>query len=127
MELNITNILKQGDALKYLSGSAYELGDNAGTVTWGNCLASELLTLTNEQVEKLRDYFACFGAWTEEELSKFSHKEITALTLQDIASQCREFLEEYESEEEYRRAAEVGTARGMIYSHEGEYYIYLES
>ncbi len=65
MELDITKMVTEDfDQMPCLSGSAFELGDNAGFLTWKNSRAyaqeNPLLPSTLEAIQYAKDYFKDF-------------------------------------------------------------------
>ena len=106
-ELNVTALINRfadnGDIDPMdLSGSVMEHGQDAGKITWNNCLElatdsantdSDLNLLEIEIVknaQSVRDHFAEYGAWSEDEINSWSDQELIAITLQEIASAYRE-------------------------------------
>ena len=106
-ELNVTALINRfsdnGDLDPMdLSGSVMEHGRNAGRITWGNCLElatdsanidSDLNLLEIEIIkhaQSIRDHFAEYGAWSEDEINSWSDTELVAITLQEIAASYRE-------------------------------------
>lgn len=130
MEINITHMVNDADEMPMLSGSAFELGDNAGTLTWNNsqdyAKAHPLLS-TPEQIQEAREYFREFGAWSKEEIEAWSEAEVQALIVQDIASSIRE-MEAYDTWEHYQDASEKGQAAGRIdKDDDNQFYFYMGS
>jgi hypothetical protein len=106
-ELNVTALINRfsddGDLDPMdLSGSRMEHGQNAGQITWNNCLElatdsanidSDLNLLEIEIIkhsQDVRDHFAEYGAWSTEEINEWSDTELVAITLQEIAASYRE-------------------------------------
>lgn len=127
MEIEITKMVEDSNTMPTLSGSAMELGDNAGAITWNNCLsyAKEHPILKIEQIQNAKNYFKSFGAWSKEEIEKWSELEVQALTIQFIAGNIRE-LEKFETFEDYLKASNDGQVSGDIFKHENKYYSYLD-
>lgn len=94
MEIEITEFVKEWDgAWMDFSASVAEIGHNAGQYTWRAAMeaAEDLPILTTEdQLDAAREYFAEFGAWTEEEIGDMSDQELNALLIQFIAGKFRE-------------------------------------
>lgn len=117
MELNITKMMTEDfDEMALLSGSAFELGDDACRVTWKNSLAyaAKNPLLSPEQIEEARNYFRSYGAWEKEEIDNWTPETIQGLATQEIASRIREF-ERYDSFEDYEKDSESGRISGGIY------------
>jgi hypothetical protein len=93
MELEITH-LAESYAPEF-SGSAAELGDNAGQITWANNIESVNLVRrplldTDEKKEAFRDFVKDSGGWTREEIDEWSDTELNALCHQWIMGDVRE-------------------------------------
>jgi hypothetical protein len=92
MEINITKLVKANNPQLY-SASIAEIGNNAGPLTWNRALSDgmDLVGITDpDQLEELREYFAAFGAWDEDEINTWTIQKMNALLLQDIAGTIRE-------------------------------------
>lgn len=86
------------------SASIMELGEDAAKITWENALDCEIDFIDSEEKEKeARDYIREFGAWSEEEITSWSRKELNALIIQFISGDLREYLysEETMDDEEF--------------------------
>ncbi len=123
MELDITEYLQTAEHHD-ISASRAEKGENAGAITWGNAKAEAsvrpLLT-SDDMVQKAREFFEGFGAWSSEELAAMSADEINALTMQYISGDINE-AEDLCSDADgaidwaaYRKLSEAGTVRGNMY------------
>ncbi len=89
-ELDISSFIRDLDAPTY-SASRFELGDNAGAITWGNAKVDALALFGGALDRDAFDaFFAKFGAWSDEELAAQSDEECAALMLQFIAGDARE-------------------------------------
>jgi hypothetical protein len=122
MEINITHMVKDSDHMPLLSGSQFELGDQAAEITWDNCCqyAYEFpLLLTPEDVEAGRDYFRSYGVWEKRDIDDWDPATIQALVVQEVAKRIRE-LENYDSKEEYL------ADENMLYRDDcGQWFFYL--
>lgn len=119
-EFNVSRLVDSEDCGQ-LSGSAAELGENAGRITWQNCLdlSSDIVLVTEENAAELRDYFAGYGAWDREEIAAWTLQELNALCIQEAASNIREFEDYCESDWQlYYSKAESGSISGQLYHDE---------
>ena len=88
-EIDVTFLLTE-DCGQF-SGSIYELGENAGAITWRNCIASSnSFSATAEEIQALKDYFREFGAWDDDERAAWTDDETKALVIQMAAGDLRE-------------------------------------
>jgi hypothetical protein len=128
MELNITHMVESADDMPTLSGSQAELGRDAGKITWNNSKAyaeANPILPDDDARDVARQWLQGFGAWSEAEIAAWSNQELDALVIQFIAGDIRE-MEAFESEAEYQKAAEDGTAGGRIYKGDsGQWFFYL--
>ena len=119
-EINITKIVIEAKHGIY-SGSAFELGDNAGRFTWNNCLRdfNIWLELTDSEILEARDHFAEYGAWDRKEIDAWSRDEVSALVFQEINACIRELEEFIDDCGEYDlpaifEALELGRISGRV-------------
>lgn len=101
----------------YLSGSCAEHGDNAGQITWRNCLAlaERLPLVTDANRDDIRDHFAEYGAWDREEIAAWTDTELSAMVWQEAAACMREFEEYCRGDlAEYERQCELGSISGRL-------------
>lgn len=128
MELNITHMINDADEMPMLSGSAAELGDNAGKITWNNSKAyaeKYPLLKTAEELKEAKDYFKSYGAWDNEEIAAWSDLDIQTLIIQEIAANIRE-MECFDTIEEYAEAVKEGEISGSLYQGDNEqWYAYI--
>lgn len=111
-----------------LSASRSELGDDAGKITWRNCLAlAERLPLINDQNrDDARDHFKDYGAWDQEEIDAWTDTELSAMIWQEAAASMREFEDYCESDfAKYETECERGSISGRLSLGEGTATIYL--
>jgi hypothetical protein len=99
-----------------LFGSVFELGKDAGRITWNNCMKAALdhPLVKDDEVDEIRDYFRGYGAWDNAEIDAWTRQELDALVTQEAAAAFREY-EMFDSYEEYMEAAEQGTVATQIY------------
>lgn len=101
-----------------LSGSAFELGDDAGKITWRNCLAlaAEHPLVTDENRQDIRDHFAGYGAWEREEIETWNDAALSAMVWQEGAAGVRE-LDEHNVEDGrvHAEANEDGSRKLYLY------------
>lgn len=89
LEIDVTFLLDE--ECGQLSGSISELGENAGPMTWKNCLAlADKISATAEEIQAIKDYFGEFGAWNKEERAAWTDDETKALVIQMAAGDLRE-------------------------------------
>lgn len=133
MEININRLVTDLDPCE-LSGSIAERGANAGPETWRNSVdaAKRQRLLKPEQRQAARDFFAGFGAWSDEEIAAWSNTELDALVLQYAAGDLREAQGVAPGDgvgdvdwTEAERLAEANTLAGNLFVHEGELWIYI--
>jgi hypothetical protein len=132
MELDISTFFTEAAPMDYAASRA-EIGQDAGPTTWRHaCEDSEEYPLlqTDEQRERFRRYVKGFGAWSEEEIARWSDTELNALCIQMIAGDMREAnLSPDASDDdwrEYQRRAERGNISGRISrSEDGKVYYYV--
>jgi hypothetical protein len=114
-DIDVTPILDEDCGL--LSASRAELGENAGQITWRNCiaLAERLPLVTDENRDDIRDHFADYGAWEREEIDARTDTELSAMVWQEAAACVREF-EDYcgADRKVYQRKCEEGTCSGRL-------------
>lgn len=111
-----------------LSGSVAELGSNAAQFTWNNALEYSkkypLLKNTSEVLEA-KAYFRSFGAWSDEEVSRWGYQDVNALLVQEVASDVKEALEIFDSLEEIEEYEDSGDYYLSLFWHENELWIQL--
>lgn len=125
-EINVSEIWNQDCAL--LSASQAELGENAGQITWRNCvaLAEQLPLVTDENRDDIREHFAAYGAWDRDEINAWSDTELSAMVWQEAAASMREFEEYCDGDfERYERECERGTVSGRLSLGPNTAFIYL--
>jgi hypothetical protein len=119
MEFNVSFLVDQHCGL--LSGSIAELGQDAGRITWNNCLELAIAhpLATDDNREELESYFRDYGAWTAEEIAAWSLQELSALCIQEAASNFRQFEDYCGSDwDKYREECENGSISGQIWPDE---------
>lgn len=122
MEYDITEFFNEEEPSNF-SSSAFELGDNAGIITWNNAndAAEEYAYLldTEEKKETFKRFVLESGGWSEAEVEAWDDKELVALLLQWISGEMRE-CDLYAGMDEgawkeYQQQAEQGLVAGHIY------------
>lgn len=135
MEICINCLINDVDPFE-LSSSVAERGKNAGRETWQNSLdaAKRKRVLKPDQRQNARDYFADFGAWDDDEINGWTHKELDALVLQYAAGDLRELQSLCAGDgpgdidwTKAERLAERGTVSGNLFVHRGRLYISLSN
>lgn len=133
MDINITCLFRELDAPLY-SGSVFELGDNAGQITWDNSkeTAKQFSLLdTDEKLQAFREYIRGFGAWDADEIAAWSDLELNALFVQLIAGDMRESgLDECHFDDidwqAHEEGAQEGRYSGNIFKGvDGQVYYYV--
>ncbi len=115
MEINVSQILHE--ECSTLSASQFELGDQAGAITWANCmtLAEEHPIVGDKERDDVRDHFADYGAWDREEIDAWTDQELSAMVWQEAAASMREFADYCHGDhEKYREECEKGTISGRV-------------
>ena len=115
MEIDVTPILTQN--CKHLSGSQFELGPEAGKITWEGCLelAEERPLITDENRSDAQDHFAGYGTWEREEIEAWTDQELSAMVWQEAAADTRHFLEECKGDlGHYNRDCTSGAISGRL-------------
>jgi hypothetical protein len=126
MEIDVTPILSEN--CRMLSASRAELGENAGRITWNNCLklAKRLPLVTNENRDEIRKHFGEYGAWEREEIAAWSDVELSALIWQEAAADMRHFQEHCNFDVSvYEEHCESGKVSGRLSIGEKSAFIYI--
>jgi len=86
MEIKITSLLSQD--LWPCYGSIATHGNNAGQTTWNAAKeeAENHSFVTDDTRGAIQNHFVSYGAWETEEIQAWDDQELTALLIQDIAS-----------------------------------------
>jgi hypothetical protein len=129
LEIDVSFLLKT-DASDF-SASQFELGPNAGKITWANAReACDLISLTPEEILEAKDYIKTWGAWDDEEIDSWSEEDTKALIVQSAAGDYREAEGCCWDEElcqidwdEYEIQASAGRIAGTMFMHEGKMYM----
>ena len=103
MELDITKLIERREEMYLYSSSQCEMGSDAGKVTWKNVMDEadhDPLLNSQDEIDEAKSWAGEFGAWEEEEISKWTDQEVNALVLQFIAGDIRE-REHYDSDDEW--------------------------
>lgn len=119
MEFDVSFLLDEECGL--LFGSCAELGQDAGRITWRNCMELAIAhpLATEDNRGELESYFKDYGAWTAEEIAAWSLQELSALCIQEAASNFREFEEYCGSDwDKYHEKAESGSISGQLWPDE---------
>lgn len=136
MEINVTTIVN--DALNFdidsmqFSASAMELGQDAGKITWNNCMeyvesleGPDRLVVLPSELQEARDHFEEYGAWSEEEILAWTDQELNAMLFQEVMAGVRE-IEYYDTWEEWLQAWEDGQCSGRLCGEVGgEWHLYI--
>ena len=124
-EIDITDFFHGAAPMDY-SASAAEIGRDAGRITWRAACDDSPdwpLLQTEEQRDAFRRYVKGFGAWTQEEIARWSDTELNALLIQFVSGDLRESGLTPESTDvewlEYEVLAARGVIPGRIYRSDG--------
>lgn len=123
MEIDVTDYIRETEHWE-ISGSAAELGRDAGRITWRNAMREAehrpLLT-TPEQIVALRNHAREYGAWTREAIDAWTAQECNAFMAQEVSHAWRE-IEAVASDDDgeidwskAREASEAGCIGGSLY------------
>ena len=130
MEIDITSFFNSANPCDY-SASRFELGDNAGRITWQNALEADSGLLDSpEKLEAFRDHVRGFGAWDDAEIAAWDRRECEALFVQMISGGMREAgLHSAMAEEdwqEYEACAQAGEIPSNLFrGDDGRVYYYI--
>lgn len=89
LEVNVNRLVTTLDASD-ISASVAEKGPSAGPETWRNAKAGALRLLKPEQRDAARAWAKEFGAWSADEIARWTATEVDALVLQYAAGDLRE-------------------------------------
>ena len=100
MEIDITDLFNAlaETNLMLFSASVAEMGEDAGSHTWANCMdradpeQDDYIPLLDDEdkVQALRDHCRGFGAWDKEVIDAWTKQECEALFIQLIVGDMRE-------------------------------------
>lgn len=134
MEIDITNFFYSCAPIDF-SASAFEIGQDAGRITWQAALEETrdtVLLSTDEEKEAFRNFIS--GFWSREEVDSWNDDELNALCIQFIAGEMREPVgfelgtdttdEEWE---EYARQAQEGLISGRLFRAGDRVFFYVGS
>lgn len=130
MDLDITDFYNNAVPQNY-SASIAEIGEDAGTVTWRRACEDTSdynLLDTDEKREEFRAYVKGFGAWTDEEIHKWSNTELNALCMQFIAGDIRDgpLANDSKNWEGYQEWVSEGQRSGNLFKgDDGRIYYYI--
>jgi hypothetical protein len=119
--LNITEFFENAEPSDY-SGSMAELGEFAGKLTYDAAVSAHdmyQLLLDEEHRALFKHHINGYGAWSDDEVAKWSHAELNALAIQFVAGDIREaglYPGMTDDEwEEYESRAQEGRVPGNIW------------
>lgn len=130
MELDVTHMVEDADNMIALSGSRAEHGENASRITWANSmLYGHIYPLlkTDDERDAARAHFKEYGAWTADEIDKWSEDELQGMACQEVAAQIRQMAcaTDYE---DYQRLSEAGIVSGRLHRDDhGKWFCYFGS
>jgi hypothetical protein len=114
-EINVSQILQEDCGV--LSASQFELGPEAGQITWSNCmeLAEAYPIVGDKEREDVRRHFRAYGAWDHEEINSWTDQELSAMVWQEAAAGMREFEDHCDYDlETYYAKCESGSISGRL-------------
>tara|TARA_R110000822_G_scaffold15369_1_gene52951 strand:+ start:672 stop:1061 length:390 start_codon:yes stop_codon:yes gene_type:complete len=116
MDINITKFFNN-ELPQFYSASVAEMGNNAGKITFDNAMyySEDNPLLDQSQLGEFLEFFDGFGAWEEEECSKWSLQECNALLVQFISGDIREFCGDEWDWLEYEQGCIVGLYSGRLF------------
>jgi hypothetical protein len=133
MEIDITDFARTACPRDY-SASVAEIGNDAGAATWTAAVedAPDYPILSTEEArEAAREFFASFGAWSDEEIAAWSDDELTALMLQSVSGDMRDYSDAPIAEwdwQEYESRAHAGSVSSRIFAgDDGRIYYHIGS
>lgn len=89
LEIDVSFLLHVEASL--FSASQFELGPNAGRITWANaCENCHLIHLTPEEILEAKEYIKTWGAWEDDDIDSWSEDETKSLIVQYAAGDYRE-------------------------------------
>jgi hypothetical protein len=88
-EIDVSCLIKDVDPFE-LSASRAEKGKNAGSETWANAKQAAIDYGPELDVPTVKNWFANFGAWDEDEIASWNKQKVDALVLQYAAGNLRE-------------------------------------
>ena len=136
MEFNVTKPIGEwedvdsGVAARDYSCSIAEAGPTAGADSWQASVADGLdyFDLTTDETQEVKDWFAEFGAWDEEDIAKWDAQETAGLLLQLLAGYYRE-MKACGTYQEYKEESEKGSVSGDLFRGGGwfsdNWYLYV--
>jgi hypothetical protein len=116
MEINVSQLFSEDCGL--LSASQFELGPDAGAITWRNALelAESFPLINDENRDAVRSHFRAYGAWDRAEIEAWTDRELTAMVWQEGAACMREYEDHCSGNlEKYREGCEAGTLSGRMH------------
>lgn len=114
-EIDVTPILHAD--VKRMSASQAELGTNAGSITWNNCLAfaAKHPIVTDENRHDVRKHFASYGAWDTHQILSWPDVQLAAMVWQEAAADMRHFREHCKGDfARYQTDCEQGRISGRL-------------
>ncbi len=119
--------MERRDEMYLYASSQCEMGSDAGKVTWENAIDEadrDPLLNSQDEIDEAKSWAGEFGAWEEEEISKWTDQEVNAFVLQFIAGDIRG-REHYGSDDEWFAGMESGRSGGSIFQSGDKWYAYI--
>lgn len=128
--LDITDFFRAENAGDF-SASSYELGEQAGVITWNNAKTAALdyaaQWITDESREEIADFVRYFGSLSADAIAAWSDTQLCAFLIQFISGDIREFQglarEEWSEYEEFQQAGLVSSR--LFRGNDGRIYYFI--
>jgi len=130
-EIDVSCIIEDVNPFE-LSASQLEKGKNAGPETWANAKQAATDYSLELDVPTVKNWFAEFGAWDEEEIALWDKQEVDALVLQYAAGDLREVQDLCAGKglagvnwKKAEKLSQAGTISGNLFPHNGKLYLQI--
>ena len=126
MEIDITQFITTEYPMDY-SASVMEIGEHAGKYTWAAAKesTSDYLFITDNNKEDYQEYLSHFGAWTNEEMDDWTLGDFTALLIQFISGDMREYsdapIDDWDWAD-YEQQSREGQIAGNLFKSKDKYF-----
>jgi len=130
-EIDVSCLIKDVNAFE-LSASQLEKGKNAGAETWANAKQAATEHGLDLDVPRVKNWFAEFGAWDEEEIASWNKQEVDALVLQYAAGDLRDAQDLCAGKglagvnwKKAEKLSQQGSISGNLFPHNGKLYLQI--